>query len=72
MKKTTPKPILRLVYKWEGIRDAATRLGCSKQHLSEVVRGNRPANAAIARFLREQGIKVDARGYCPRKEASHA
>ena len=68
----TRKPILRRVTGWRGITEAATRLGCTVQHLSEILHGNRAANAAIAKFLREEGVKVDARGYGPREDARHA
>lgn len=70
MKKQKRKPILRRVAKWQGVQMAADRLGCSKQHLSEVLRGMRKASPAISKYLRSEGVAIDAEGYV--REARHA
>ena len=70
MKKQKSKPLLRRVKKWEGVQMAADRLGCSKQHMSEVLRGMRRASPAIAKYLKAEGVAIDKEGFV--KEARHA
>ena len=44
--------------RYVGVAEAARRIGCSREHLSRVLHGQRKANQAIARSLAKFGLNV--------------
>ena len=55
------KPMIRQQVRFEGVKEAARRLGCSREHLSRVLHGQRKPNKILSRKLAQMGIKEDNR-----------
>jgi transcriptional regulator with XRE-family HTH domain len=51
------KPMIRQQVRFEGVKEAARRLGCSREHLSRVLHGQRKPNKILSRKLAQMGIK---------------
>ena len=49
----------RMVTRWKGVGKAAKVLGCSRGHLSLVLRGLRKAGPKLSAALRKMGVNLE-------------